>query len=89
MMVTRAVFCLPLGLAIGAVYCSGKLFSTADRSPSMSTFEAGAVRIRTLKRRFVCWPEAPLPPELFRDLEMAHRLYQTLSLRVAAPFWEL
>ena len=32
--------------------------------------DAGAVRIRTLKRRAEHWREVPLPPELARDLEM-------------------
>ena len=36
--------------------------------------DAGAVRIRTLKRSVEHWREVPVPPELARDLEMVHYL---------------
>ena len=41
--------------------------------------DAGAVRIRTLKRHVEHWREVPVPPEHARDLEMVH------CLREASP----
>ncbi len=36
--------------------------------------EQSLLRIRTLKRRTECWREVPVPIELTRSLELAHRL---------------
>ena len=51
--------------------------------------DAGAVRIRTLKRRVEHWREVPIPPELARDLEMVHRLREASHRRVKEPLWKL
>lgn len=50
---------------------------------------AGAVRIRTLKRRVEHWREVPIPPELARDLEMVHRLRDASPRRAKDPLWKL
>ena len=50
--------------------------------------DAGAVRIRTLKRRVEHWREVPLPPELARDLEMVHYLREASPRRVREPLWK-
>ncbi|MCY4501802.1 MAG: site-specific integrase [Alphaproteobacteria bacterium] len=50
---------------------------------------AGAVRIRTLKRRIEHWREVPIPPELARDLEMVHYLREASPRRVKEPLWPL
>lgn len=51
--------------------------------------EAGAVRIRTLKRRVEHWREVPVPSELLRDLEMVHRLREASPRRIREPLWKL
>ncbi len=51
--------------------------------------DAGAVRIRTLKRRVEHWREVPVPPELARDLEMVHYLREASPRRVKEPLWPL
>lgn len=51
--------------------------------------DAGAVRIRTLKRRVEHWREVPVPPELARDLEMVHRLREASPRRAKDPLWQL
>ena len=51
--------------------------------------DAGAVRIRTLKRRAEHWCEVPIPPELVHDLEMVHRLRVASPRRVREPLWRL
>ena len=53
--------------------------------------DAGAVRIRTLKRRVEHWREVPVPvpPELARDLEMVHCLREASARRVKEPLWPL
>ncbi len=51
--------------------------------------DAGAVRIRALKRRVEHWREVPIPPELARDLEMVHYLRETAPRRVKEPLWPL
>ena len=45
--------------------------------------DAGAVRIRTLKRRVEHWREVPLPPAHARDLEMVHYLREASPRRIA------
>ena len=50
--------------------------------------DAGAVRIRTLKRRVEHWREVPLPPELARDLEMVHYLREASPRRIGKPLWK-
>ena len=50
--------------------------------------DAGAVRIRTLKRRVEHWREVPVPPELARDLEMVHYLREASPRRVGEPLWK-
>ena len=47
--------------------------------------DAGAVRIRTLKRRVEHWREVPVPPELARDLQMMHYLREASPRRVKEP----
>ena len=51
--------------------------------------DAGAVRVRTLKRRVEHWHEVPIPPELARDLEMVHRLREASPRRAMDPLWKL
>ena len=51
--------------------------------------DAGAVRIRTLKRRVEHWREVPVPPELARDLEMVHRLREASPRRAKDSLWQL
>ena len=51
--------------------------------------DAGAVRIRTLKRRVEHWREVPVPPELMRGLEMVHRLREASPRRRKEPLWKL
>lgn len=51
--------------------------------------DAGAVRIRTLKRRVEHWREVPVPPELMRDLERVHRLREASSRRRKEPLRKL
>ena len=51
--------------------------------------DAGAVRIRMLKRRLEHWHEVPVPPELARDLEMVHRLREASPRRLKEPLWRL
>ena len=51
--------------------------------------DAGAIRIRTLKRRAEHWREVPVPPELMRDLEMVHRLREASTRRRKEPLWKL
>ena len=51
--------------------------------------DAGAVRVRTLKRRVEYWREVPIPPELARDLEMVHRLREASARRAREPVWKL
>ena len=50
--------------------------------------DAGAVRIRTLKRRVEHWREVPVPPELARDLEMVHCPREASPRRVGEPLWK-
>ena len=49
--------------------------------------DAGAVRIRTLKRRVEHWREVPVPPELARDLEMVHYLREASPRRIKESLW--
>ncbi len=51
--------------------------------------DAGAVRIRTLKRRVEHWREVPVPPELAQDLEMVHYLREASPRRAKEPLWPL
>ena len=51
--------------------------------------DAGAVRIRTLKRRVEHWREVPIPPGFARDLEMVHRLREASPRRAMDPLWKL
>ncbi len=51
--------------------------------------DAGAVRIRTLKRRVEHWREVPVPPELARDLEMVHYLREASPRCVKESLWTL
>lgn len=51
--------------------------------------DAGAVRIRTFKRRAEHWREVPIPPELARDLELVHRLREASPRRGREPLWKL
>ena len=50
--------------------------------------DAGAVRIRTLKRRVEHWREVPLPPAHARDLEMVHYLREASPRRIGEPLWK-
>ena len=50
--------------------------------------DAGAVQIRTLKRRVEHWREVPLPPAHARDLEMVHYLREASPRRVREPLWK-
>ena len=50
--------------------------------------DAGAVRIRTLKRRVEHWREVPVPPAHARDLEMVHYLREASPRRIGEPLWK-
>lgn len=53
--------------------------------------EQSLLRIRTLKRRTETWREVPVPQELCRSLELAHRLRtrQSRSTSRTQPVWPM
>ena len=61
--------------------------TTACQDFFSSLLDAGAIRVRTLKRRAEHWREIPLPGDHLRILELVHGLRNVAARRAPKPIW--
>ena len=73
--------------ALVVAYSGARLSEVLALRPCDVDLDAGAIRIRSLKRRLETWREVPLPQDVMRALELVHGLRSVRSARADEPIW--